>query len=421
MSTPIGALCAPHLDAETRAYWEGRALRLGGGASRCSRATSTATACSAASSASATARRALYGVDPREMLQARTLAGAARDLRQRAGAACSTSALVRWALDRPCRCYGLGIPPAQYEALAGARRRHGRGPARTASSGSTCDFSLDDNYFAWQAFGRGYAPERRGPLPPYLRRENFDAIRERAGRVEVLQPFLHRVSRRAARIGRVDRYVLLDAQDWMTDAQLNALWREITRTARPGARVIFRTAAEPSLLPGRVEAPVLGRWRYEAELSRDLAARDRSAIYGGFHLYALEGLTGDDDAPHDRASMDRIYRRQRHVYDLTRKYYLLGRDRLIARAQSRRRRPRAGDRLRHRAQPDPGGAPLSPTRVSTASTSRRDADAGARGDRARRHGLAHPRRAGRRHGRSIRAGCSARALSIASSSPTRSR
>ncbi|KAB7648015.1 methyltransferase domain-containing protein [Polymorphobacter fuscus] len=28
--------------------------------------------------------------------------------------------------------------------------------------------------------------------------------------------------------------------------------------------------------------------------------------------------------------MDRIYRRQRHVYDLTRKYYLLGRDALIA-------------------------------------------------------------------------------------------
>ncbi|KPF73699.1 methyltransferase [alpha proteobacterium AAP81b] len=30
-----------------------------------------------------------------------------------------------------------------------------------------------------------------------------------------------------------------------------------------------------------------------------------------------------------RAAMDRIYRRQRHVYDLTRKYYLLGRDALI--------------------------------------------------------------------------------------------
>jgi S-adenosylmethionine-diacylgycerolhomoserine-N-methlytransferase len=28
--------------------------------------------------------------------------------------------------------------------------------------------------------------------------------------------------------------------------------------------------------------------------------------------------------------MDRVYRRQRHIYDLTRKYYLFGRDRLIA-------------------------------------------------------------------------------------------
>ena len=41
----------------------------------------------------------------------------------------------------------------------------------------------------------------------------------------------------------VDRVVLLDAQDWMDESQLNALWAAITRAARPGARVIFRTAA----------------------------------------------------------------------------------------------------------------------------------------------------------------------------------
>jgi len=38
--------------------------------------------------------------------------------------------------------------------------------------------------------------------------------------------------------------------------------------------------------------------------------------------------------------MDRIYRRQRHVYDFTRKYYLLGRDRLIYRLN-----PPAGGRV----------------------------------------------------------------------------
>jgi S-adenosylmethionine-diacylglycerol 3-amino-3-carboxypropyl transferase len=85
-----------------------------------------------------------------------------------------------------------------------------------------------------------------------------------------------------------DRYVLLDAQDWMTDAQLDALWTEITRTARPGARVIFRTAAEPSLLPGRLEPALLDCWHYEAELSQGLTQHDRSAIYGGFHLYVLK-------------------------------------------------------------------------------------------------------------------------------------
>jgi S-adenosylmethionine-diacylglycerol 3-amino-3-carboxypropyl transferase len=32
---------------------------------------------------------------------------------------------------------------------------------------------------------------------------------------------------------------------------------------------------------------VLARWRYEADVSAGLTQRDRSAIYGGFHLYVL--------------------------------------------------------------------------------------------------------------------------------------
>ena len=81
--------------------------------------------------------------------------------------------------------------------------------------------------------------------------------------------------------------MLLDAQDWMNDADLTALWTQITRTARPGARVIFRTAADERLLPGRVAADCSTRWVYDAELSRELGGRDRSSIYGGFHLYDL--------------------------------------------------------------------------------------------------------------------------------------
>src|ERR1700721_738184 len=40
----------------------------------------------------------------------------------------------------------------------------------------------------------------------------------------------------------------------------------------------------------------------------------------------------DASLPVDAAGlMDRMYRRQRHIYDLTRKFYLLGRDQMIDR------------------------------------------------------------------------------------------
>ena len=83
----------------------------------------------------------------------------------------------------------------------------------------------------------------------------------------------------------LDAYSLLDAQDWMDDATLNTLWREITRTARPGARVIFRTAGEETILPGRVDDTLLQSWTYERDGAAEIFSRGRAAICGGVHLY----------------------------------------------------------------------------------------------------------------------------------------
>ena len=83
----------------------------------------------------------------------------------------------------------------------------------------------------------------------------------------------------------IDRYVLLDAQDWMSDEQITALWQEIDRTAKPGARVIFRTAASDSPLETALPSAILARWHYDQGTSQRLLTHDRSAIYGGFHIY----------------------------------------------------------------------------------------------------------------------------------------
>ena len=278
---------APHLDAETRRYWEGRDA-FNWGARRITMFSRNLYRYGMLGRfigiGHAFAR--LYGVKLSNFLHARNIEEQ-RSYFDTVLAPLFDKKLLRWVTARRMSLYGLGIPPAQYESLATAGGGNMAAVLRDRVERLTCDFSLNENYFAWQAFGRSYADGGSGPLPPYLRPDHFDDIRARADRVEVLnRSFTEYLQGRPD--ATLDRYVLLDAQDWMTDAQLNALWREITRTAKPGARVIFRTAAEPSLLPGRLDNALLKRWRYEAEASRDYAARDRSAIYGGFHLYVFE-------------------------------------------------------------------------------------------------------------------------------------
>jgi S-adenosylmethionine-diacylglycerol 3-amino-3-carboxypropyl transferase len=189
---------------------------------------------------------------------------------------------VKWLTNRRVSLYGLGIPPAQYEALAGNSSMADVLFERLERL--TCGFSLNDNYFAWQAFGRGYAPNASGPVPLYLERRNFAKLRANADRVSVQQINMTDALL-AMPAGSVDRVVLLDAQDWMTDAQLNALWSAISHATSSEARVIFRTAGKSTILPGRVTEDVLGQWNYLNGRSLELGQKDRSSIYGGFHIY----------------------------------------------------------------------------------------------------------------------------------------
>jgi len=184
----------------------------------------------------------------------------------------------------PVSLYALGIPPAQYDELVAA----GDPVAvlRERVERLACDFPIQENYFAWQAFGRGYDVEHREAVPAYLQRETYDFIRTRTNKVEVhhasLTDFLEAQAPQS-----LHRYVLLDAQDWMNKDQITALWREIDRTAHMrDARVIFRTAGPDSPLPRKLPAEVLAPWTYLEAESRAWHAKDRSSIYGGFHVYA---------------------------------------------------------------------------------------------------------------------------------------
>jgi S-adenosylmethionine-diacylglycerol 3-amino-3-carboxypropyl transferase len=198
---------------------------------------------------------------------------------------------IRMLSKSPVSFYALGIPPAQYDELVAESAANPIDILRQRVEKLACDFPIHDNYFAWQAFARSYDTRARQAIPPYLNRTVYDVIRTRTNRVEVRHASL--IDFLAAQPAQsLHRFVLLDAQDWMTQEILGKLWTEIDRTAASAdARVIFRTAGAESPLPRKLPAALLAPWVYREEESRALHRQDRSSIYGGFHLYTRRPLS----------------------------------------------------------------------------------------------------------------------------------
>ena len=284
-SASFDLFLAPNLDAGTRAYWQRRRWN---GRRRVEAFDRNIYRSGLLGRFIATGHliARLHGVDLTEFARVRSLREQRIFFDTRV-APLFDRPLIRWLTSRKSSLFGLGIPPQQYDELVRTSADRTMAPVlRQRLEKLACHFPLRDNYFAWQAFVRRYPDKQEGCLPTYLLPENYLAIRDNVDCVAVHHAsFTELLAQKP--VASVDRYVLPDAQDWMTDEQLNDLWREIGRTAAPGARVIFRTAGEASILEGRVHGAILRRWAYLRERSHELTLRDRSAIYGGLHVYEL--------------------------------------------------------------------------------------------------------------------------------------
>ena len=226
--------------------------------------------------------------DPARLLTAKTLAEQER-IFDRDFAPLFDNRLVRWMGRQPVAVYSLGIPPSQHAAMLEEQEGDGRKlfeMYRERVRRLACGFPLDDNYFAWQAFGRRYDHEGRRALPDYLKEENFATIRSMVDRVETHVASLAD-HLRTEEPGALNGFVLLDSQDWMPPHVIAELWSEIARVGGHDTRVIFRTAGERSPIDKALPSDLLQRFTYREERARELHRQDRSAIYGMFHLYEM--------------------------------------------------------------------------------------------------------------------------------------
>lgn len=226
-----------------------------------------------------------YGQDPRDILKARTMEEQ-KVIFDRTLGPLFDKKFVKMMCNKPESLYGLGIPPAQFDDLNESAKGDMATLLKARLERMACQFPIQNNYFAWQAFNRGYDRENKVAVPRYLEPDNYETLKKNAENASVVHSTITEyLDGQGA--DSVDCFVFLDAQDWMNSDQLNELWSAVLRSASDGARVIFRTAGEESPLTDALTHENLSPWEYDPSIAQPDNERDRSSIYGGFHTYTL--------------------------------------------------------------------------------------------------------------------------------------
>ena len=227
----------------------------------------------------------LFGCRPEEVLKAKNKEEQER-LYEKHIAPFFDTCLIRAVARLPVTMFGLGIPPQQYDELT-ADLESGKTVIdvyRERVRRLACDFPIDENYFAWQAFARKYDTENRKAIPEYLKVENYEKLKSNVDRLTtVIGSATDAIANRGP--GTFNRFVLLDAQDWMNAGQMTELWSTVAEKSEPGSRIIFRTAGSASPVETNLPPDLRSKFSYESGLSQELFRQDRASIYGGFHLY----------------------------------------------------------------------------------------------------------------------------------------
>ena len=189
----------------------------------------------------------------------------------------------------PVTMFGLGIPPQQYDELKKDLKEGGTiiDIYRERTKRLAVEYPIYENYFAWQALGRKYDTENRQAVPEYLKEERYKTLKANAGKISADVGSVTDKIKHSPK-DTFNRFVFLDAQDWMNAEIMTDLWSVIAEKGEVGSRIIFRTASSASPIETNLPDELRDRFQYEEEFSRELFKQDRASIYGGFHLYILQ-------------------------------------------------------------------------------------------------------------------------------------
>jgi S-adenosylmethionine-diacylglycerol 3-amino-3-carboxypropyl transferase len=119
-------------------------------------------------------------------------------------------------------------------------------------------------------------------VPEYLKESNFQILKERAARIQVITMDANDWLRKMED-GSLDAFSLSNICELKSDSDTSALFEEVARSAKNGARCCFRNLMIPRDVPENLQNIIVK----DAPLSKRLLAEDRSFVYGKVASYSI--------------------------------------------------------------------------------------------------------------------------------------
>ncbi|MEO6132497.1 MAG: DUF3419 family protein [Saprospiraceae bacterium] len=143
------------------------------------------------------------------------------------------------------------------------------------------DIPIQGNYFVSLYLTGKYRNETE--VPAYLRKEHYEVIKSRLMRIKIItddaQSWIDSMPS-----GSINCFALSNICELMSERDTFRLFDAVQRTARPGARVIFRNL----MIPREVPASLTGLIVKDERLSLELYSGDRSFVYGKVAAYLVK-------------------------------------------------------------------------------------------------------------------------------------
>lgn len=153
---------------------------------------------------------------------------------------------------------------------------------RSAVRRAVSDLPAKENYFLAYILSGNYFIEC---LPPYLKRENYELIRERVERIRIITSGCHEYLRSLPG-DTISKFNFTNIFEWMSPEEFTLLLLETVRIAKDGAVITYRnhivTRSRPEILADQIIP--------DMKLSIELRKRDRSFIY---KAYVVERIKKD--------------------------------------------------------------------------------------------------------------------------------